>query len=301
MADYTAYYNGEWVPFSQVKIDPMDKGFMGGEVVFDVARTFDGKVFRLKHHVDRLYRSLKYVRIDPGLSPQEMTDICEEVVRRNEHLREEAGDYTIWPTVTRGVGRSTRDTGPPNVFVTVMQVGFRRYAQFYGEGAYGVIVRTRSYPTESLDPKIKHWSRMNFALADLETADVDPDGWPILMDTSGNLTEGTTNNMFLVTQGVIRTPTDRDLLQGVSRGMVFDLAHQLDIPIVEEDLQPYDLYTADEAFFTSTGACVLPMTRADKRHIGDGKPGPITQQLLAAWSEAVGLDIVDQARCFGLG
>ena len=88
---------------------------------------------------------------------------------------------------------------------------------------------------------------------------------------------------------------DRNILQGISRGTVFDLAEQLNIPIVEEELQPYDLYTADEAFFASTSYCVLPVTRADKRDIADGKPGPITKQLLAAWSENVGLDIVDQA------
>jgi branched-chain amino acid aminotransferase len=300
MADYTTYFNGEWVPFSQVKIDPMDRGFMGGDVVFDVARTFNGKSFHMERHVDRLYRSLKYARIDPGLSPDEMLEISEEVIRRNEDQRAEVGDFTIWQFVTRGPGGRTRDAGPPTVCVKVIQVGFNAYARFYDEGSHGVIVRTRSYRPDSLDPKVKHWSRMNFALADLETADVDPDGWPILTNSMGNITEGTTNNVFLVTDGVIRTPSDGDILQGVSRGMVFELASQLNIPIAEEDLQPYDLYTADEAFFTSTGSCVLPMTKADGRKIGDGKPGPISQQLLAAWGELVGLDIVDQARRFGL-
>ena len=82
MADYTAYFNGEWVPFSEVKIDPMDRGFMVGDVVFDVERTFNGKTFRMRQHIERLYRSLKYVRIDPGLSVEEMIDISEEVVQR---------------------------------------------------------------------------------------------------------------------------------------------------------------------------------------------------------------------------
>ena len=151
---------------------------------------------------------------------------------------------------------------------------------------------------ESLDPKVKNFSRMNFNLADLEAGDVDPDAWPILMDTDGNLTEGTGYNIFLVTDGVIRTPGDRSILQGVSRGMVFDLARQLNIPLVEEDLQPYDLYTSDEAFFSSTSPCVLPVTKVDKRQLGDGRPGPIVQQLLSAWSESVGLDIADQAHRF---
>ena len=142
---------------------------------------------------------------------------------------------------------------------------------------------------------------MNFNLADLEAADVDPDAWPILTDTEGNLTEGTGYNVFLVTDGVIRTPGDRNILQGVSRGMVFDLARQLGIPLVEEDLQPYDMYTADEAFFSGTSPCVLPVTKVDKRDVGDGRLGPIVQQLLSAWSESVGLDIVDQALRFDRG
>ena len=154
---------------------------------------------------------------------------------------------------------------------------------------------------DALDPKVKHYSRMNFNLADLEAADVDPEGWPILTDSEGNLTEGTGYNVFLVTDGVIRTPGDRNILQGISRGMVFDLAEQLEIPLVEEDLQPYDMYTADEAFFSSTTPCVLPVTVVDKREIGDGRPGPIVQQLLSAWSETVGLDIVDQMARFDQG
>ena len=263
--------------------------------MFDVARTFNGKSFRMKEHLDRLYRSLKYVRLDPGLSQEEFSDISEEALERNEPLREEVGDYTVRQFVTRGPGAWTHDAGPPAVCVMVTPISFKRFASHYNDGAPSVIARTRSFSTESLDPKVKHYSRMNFNLAELEAHDVDPNAWPILTDIDGNLTEGTGYNMFLVTDGVIRTPGDRSILQGVSRGMVFDLADQLNMPIVEEDLQPYDLYTADEAFFSGTSPCVLPVTSADKRDIGDGNPGPITQQLLAAWSERVGIDIVGQA------
>ncbi len=298
MAEYTAYFKGEWMPFSQVKIDPMDRGFTVGDVVFDVARTFNGKSFRMEDHIQRLYRSLKFVRIDPGLSAKEMLDISEEVVQRNDHLRAEVGDFTITQFVTRGPGSSSRSAGPPAVCVKVAPIGFGRFADLFKDGAHGVITRTRSYPVESLDPKVKNYSRMNFNLADLEAADVDPEAWPILTDANGSLTEGTGYNVFLVTDGVIRTPGDRNILQGVSRGMVFDLARQLNIPLVEEDLQPYDLYTADEAFFSGTSPCVLPVSKVDQREIGDGRPGPIVQQLLSAWSETVGMDIVDQALQF---
>jgi branched-chain amino acid aminotransferase len=299
MADYTTYFNGEWVPFSQVKIDPMDRGFLVGDVVFDVARTFNGKSFRMREHVDRLYRSLKFVRIDPGVSPDEMCAISEEVIERNEPLREALGDFTVTQFVTRGPGRWAHQAGPPAVCVKAAPIQFDRFARYYTEGAHGVIARTRSYSSESLDPKVKHFSRMNFNLAELEGADVDPNAWPILADLDGNVTEGTGYNVFLVTNGTLRTPGDRSILQGISRGMVFDLAQQLSIPVSEEDLQPYDLYTADEVFFCSTSPCVLPVTRVDKRQINDGKPGPITRQLLAEWSEMVGVNIVGQAQRFG--
>ena len=301
MADYTAYFNGEWIPWSQVMIDPLDRGFQVGDVVFDVARTFNGKSFHMERHIDRLYRSLKYVRIDPGLSAEEMTEVSEEAIRRNEHSRSEVGDFTVRQFVTRGPGRWTRSAGPPSVGIRVGPIDFARYAPFYSQGAHAVIARTRSYPVESMDSKVKHYSRMNFNLAELEARDVDPNAWPVLTDTNGNLTEGTGYNAFLVTDGVIRTAGDRNILQGVSRSVVFDLARQLDIPIVEEELQPYDLYTADEAFFSSTGPCVLPVTKVDNRQVADGNPGPVTQQLLAAWSELVGVGIVDQAQRLGHG
>jgi branched-chain amino acid aminotransferase len=278
-----------------MRIDPLDRGFLVGDCVFDVARTFNGKSFRMREHVDRLYRSLKYVRIDPGLSPEEMERISEEVISRNEHLRADVGDYQLWQFVTRGRGRWAHKAGPPAVGVYVRQVGFARFAHLYRHGAHGVIVRTRSFAPDALDPKVKNFSRMNFNLAELEAADVDPDGWPILTDSRGSITEGVGYNIFIVTGGVIRTAGDRGVLQGVSRAMVFDLARELGTPVVEEDFQPYDVYTADEAFFTSTSPCILPVTRVDKRPIGSGTPGPVVARLLTAWSETVGLDIVAQA------
>jgi branched-chain amino acid aminotransferase len=298
MDDYIAYYNGEWIPYNEVRIHPQDRGFTLGDVVFDVERTFNGKSFRMRQHIDRLYRSLKYVRIDPGITADSMLDLSEEAISRNEHLRGPVGDYRINQWVTRGIGGAGNiglGDGSPAVCINVLPLDFTRYARAYENGQHGVISKTRSYPPEALDAKIKHHSRMNFNLAALEANDLDPGAWALLLDMKGNLSEGTGYNYFLVKDGVIRTSTDNAILQGVSRGMVFDLAHQLDIPVVEENLQPYDLYTADEAFFASTSYCVLPMTVVDKRPVGDGIPGPITNQLLAAWSESVGLDIVDQA------
>ncbi len=302
MLDTTAYFNGEWVPFSEVKISPLDRGFDMGDVVFDVARTFGGKPFMLKEHVDRLYRSLKHFRIDPDLSHDEMMEISLEVLRRNDPLREEAGDFAITQFVTRGptpFGHGFVQTaGPPTVCVNARPIAFGAFAHYYDEGAHGVITKTRTYPTQVLDPKVKSFSRGNFVLAELDTADVDPGAYPILLDEYGNVAEGITNNIFLVKDGVIRTPTERSILQGVTRQAVMEIAEQLELPLVEEDLQPYHLLTADEVFFSRTSPVIVPVSQVNLQPIGDEVPGQITKQLIAAFSEKVGVDIEGQAKGF---
>ena len=295
MIDSITYHNGEWTPRSEITVDLADRGFWLGDAVFDVARTFNGKSFRMREHVERLYRSVAYARIDAGLSLEEMIDVSEEVIERNEHLRAEYGDWHIWQTVTRGVGGFRELPQQATVIIQCLPVPFQQFAEKYRTGAHAVIPKTRSYSHQALTPRIKHYSRMNFNIAEMEVRDLDPNGYALLMDDRGMLTEGTGSNIFLVTNGTIRTPDDSTILQGVSRGAVIDIAGELKIPVVEEDLQPYDLYTADEAFFSTTPWCILPITKADNRQLADGKPGPITQQLLATWGEMVGVDIANQA------
>lgn len=297
--DYMAYFNGDWMPYKDVRISPDDRGFMVADVVFDIGRTFNGAPFVLDRHIDRLYRSMKYLRIDCGLTPAEMTSLCEEGVRRNEEHLDRAGDFSIHPFVTRGLqGRRIGEAGPATVCIGIKPVAFASFAHFYTEGAHGVIARTRSYSSQYVDPKVKHHSRLNFVQAELEVADVDAEAQPILLDDAGNLSEGIGYNVFLVKDGVLKTPTDRSILQGISRGVLIELAHRLDIPFAEEDLQPYDLYTADEVFFSRTSPRIVPVSRVDNRSVGDECPGPVTRQLISAHSEMVGVDIVDQAMHF---
>ncbi len=293
-----SYYNGEFVPDSQCVIHISDRGFLRGDTVFDVARTFNGKPYRVRDHLDRLYRSMTFARIDPGMTIDEMEAISLDVAKRNEHLREPGGDFAIWQTITRGYANTfakVNDPGPTNVCISVLACDFAGHAEHYNTGGHVVFPRTRSYSPQSLEPKLKHYSRLNFSLAELEATDIDPDAYTVLLDTEGNISENVSGNFFIVTDGVIRTPTDRSILQGVARMDVFELARQLDIPIVEEDLQPYDAYTADEAFLSNTLYCVLPVGRIDNRDVQGDVPGPIVKKLWAAWSEKVGLDIVDQA------
>ena len=249
MSEFVGYYNGEWMPMDRIAYDPSDLGPSKGDQVFETIRTFGGKSFRMKEHVDRLYRSLKYVRIDPGLTAQEMLDLSEEGIERNKHLLDEVGDsYSASRNlVTRGPGGPRAwSAGPPNVYIKYGPNAIW-YEDKYVDGLHGVITRTRSYDAEALDPKLKHLSRMNMSIAELEANDLDPGAWPILTDKDGYLTEGSGYNVFIVTDGVLRTPTERAILAGVSRGMVLDLADGLGLPAKVEHLQPYDAYTADEA------------------------------------------------------
>ena len=273
----------------------MDRGFRLGDVVFDTSRTFNGRIFRLRDHIDRLYRSLKYVRIDPGMTMDEMAALTEQVVERNEAVRRPGDDYMITQIVTRGEMRPVSGVVDPTVAIWIDPIDFGRYSPLFRDGAHVVIPKTRAYSSMQVDPKIKHYNRLNFVLAELEATDVDPDAFPLLLDTDGNVSESSGANFCVVSGGVLITPGDNATLQGVSRATLLQLADRLGIPTSVEPIQPYDVYNADEAMLCTTPYCLLPVGRADNRQIGEETPGPITRQLLAAWSEMVGLDIVDQA------
>ena len=295
--DFEAYFNGSWMPYSKIMISPDDRGFMLSDAVFDVGRTLNGVPFRWEDHVDRLFRSLKYIDLDPGLSQDQIVELGYESVERNRTYLDEVPDFIISCFVTRGLGvESIRDAGPHNICVNVKPISCATFARFFEHGAHGIIARTRSYPVESMDPKLKHYSRLNFVLADIEVSNIDPTASPILLDTNGNVTEGNAFNIFTVTDGKIKTPKGDNILQGVTRQVVMELADAMGNPVVEADLQPYDLYTADEVFFTRTTPRIIPVSRIDNRPVGDRFPGLITEQLLAAHSDLVGLDIVDQIR-----
>ena len=191
MDEFVGYHNGNWLPMSQIGPDPADRGTTLGDQVTDVERTFDGKSFRMREHVHRLYKSLKYVRFDPGLTEDEMYEISEEGIRRNEHLRPEGQDMNVVHIITRGAGGPRAyGAGPPNVYIKYSLAGYDMFAPYYATGMHGVITRIRSYEPAALDPKVKHLSRLNMSLAEVEANDLDPGAWPILTDKDGNITEG---------------------------------------------------------------------------------------------------------------
>ena len=289
--------NGEMIPESAAKISIFDRGFQGGEAVYESTRTFDKtRPFKLVEHIERLYKSCRYLRIDPGVTPQELERISMDVLQANVHLLGENDEYWLQHIVTRGPGwYDVREAGPPTVIVFNRPIRFEGYAKFYKLGAHVVTPSIRHVPPQCHDPKMKNYSHIHFALADLEAKLADPQCYTLMLDIHGNITEVTGGNFLLVNKGVIVSPGPKNILQGVSRQTVFELADKLGIAWVETDIQVYDVCNADEAFLTSTSYCALPVSRLNGQRIGGEIPGPITKRLLDAWSEIVGLDIVEQA------
>ena len=297
MEERIVYLNGAFVPESQAKVSVLDSGFNAGDGVYDVTRTFRHKPFKLREHTERLFRSLRYTRIDCGMSLEEMEKTTLEVLERNKPLLGENEDCALWQVVSRGVRSSTgnRVSGRATVTVYSVIVNFPEFASFYVEGAPLIIPSTRRIPPQCLESKAKITNKMNHNMAAFEAKQVDPRAIPLMLDIDGNLSETSAHNFFLVIDGKFCTPTDRNVLGGITKAVIFDLAKQLGVEIVDGNYTPYDLYNAEEAFLASTSPTVVPVRTVNGAKIGNGAPGPVTVRLIAAWNKMVGMDIVDQA------
>jgi branched-chain amino acid aminotransferase len=297
MEERIVYLNGAFVPESQAKVSVLDSGFNAGDGVYDVTRTFGHKPFRLREHTERLFRSLKYTRIDCGMSLEEMEKTTLEVLERNKPLLRANEDLALWQVVSRGVRSSTgnRVAGGATVTVYSVIVNFPEFASFYVEGAPIVIPSTRRIPPECLESKAKITNKMNHNMASFEARQADPRAIPLMLDIDGNLSETSAHNFFLVVDGKLCTPSDRNVLGGITKEAIFGLAKQLGIEIAEGNFTPYDLYTAEEAFLASTSPTFIPVRTVNGAKIGKGAPGPMTLRLIGAWNKMVGMDIVDQA------
>lgn len=292
------YLNGEMVPDSQAKVSIRDLGFIMGDAVFDTTRTFGRQIFKLHGHLDRFYESLKYMRLDPGLSKGEMAELTMQVLETNLPLLAENSDYWVTQRVTRGervYGGPSGGELKPTVLIECQPLPFAARAKFYRDGLEVVIPSVRRTPPESMSPRAKVHNYINLVQGELEVKAQNPDAWAILLDVNGNLAEGMGSNFFIVKDGVVVTPRDQYVLAGISRETVLELAAQLGIETKEADLDLFDAYTAEEAFVTSTSFCICPVVSVNGSVIGAGQvPGAVTSRLLAAYSDLVGIDIVEQ-------
>lgn len=297
-SQHLVYLNGEFVARDQAKISVFDSAVMLGDTVTESTRTFAHRPFRLEDHIRRLYHSLKITRIDPQMSSKEMQDLTLRVLEKNRHLMAPEEDCWIVHNISRGLSVAGADPtvqrSSPTVIIFTAPMNLRDWADFYVHGCHAVTPMSRAVPAQALDARIKNRSRMAYTLAEIEVKLVDPKAQGIILDVNGNLAENKGGNFFLVSEGILKTPQTSNALAGISRKTVIELADSLKIPVKECDLQPYDIYTADEAFFTSTPYCIMPATKFNGLPVGDGQVGPLTKKLLSAWSELVGVDIVAQ-------
>lgn len=300
MPEPLVFLNGRMLPASQAHLAIYDAGIVLGATVTEMTRTFRHKPFRLVDHIDRLYRSLRYVRIDIGLTKQELMAISNDLIAHNAKPLDDGDELGLIHFVTPGeyktyagsAGSQARLT--PTVCVHTFPLPFELWADKMQKGAHVVTPSIRHVPPQCYDPKIKYRSRMHYYLADKEAQLADPDAVALLLDLEGNVTETSGANFLIVEGNTIISPTLKNTLGGISRATVRELADKLGIGFVERDIQVYHVINADEAFLTSTPYCVMPVTKVNGVAIGDGKPGPTVQRLLTAWSELVGLDIRGQ-------
>ena len=300
MSERKIYISGEMVAEADAKISIFDSAVMMGNTVTESTRTFRHQPFKLERHIDRLYKSLKVTRIDPGHSPAEMLRISQEVLEANLSLLGPEDDCWLVHNISRGISVAgadpTKQHSPATVIIFTSLMDLRDWAPYYTEGCHAVTPMSRAVPSQAMDARVKNRSRMAYTMAEAEVKLVDPKAQGIILDIYGNVAENKGANVFLVSEGEIRTPTTANALAGISRETIFELAATTGIPIREMDLQMYDLYTADEVFFTSTPYCIMPATKFNGLPVGDGQVGPIAKKLLAAWGELVGMDIVRQGQ-----
>jgi branched-chain amino acid aminotransferase len=294
MADSIVYLNGTYVKDTEATVSIFDRGFTNGDWTYDVTRTYGHKPFQLRDHIARLYRSLDFMQLDPGLSQDEMHDITLETVKRNEKHLGPRDDFSITHRVSRGIGGLATGSYRPTVLVHCDRIVFEKFAQHLVDGAHLVVASTRRIPPACLDPKVKN-RNLNFVLADLEGKAIDPSAWVLLLDIYGFLSECTSKNIFLVRNGALFTPKRDNVLEGVTRGTMLQLASRLNIPYSEADLSVYDLMTSEEVFVTSVSPGMIPISKINDKPLKKPGPGPVTKQLMAAFGEMVGIDIVDQA------
>lgn len=294
-----AYHNGRYLPESAVLIPFRDRGFIYGDAAFDTTRSFGHRLFEVEAHIERLLRSLRYLRIDPGLTAAALAAVTREVFERNRHLLGADDDYWVTQRVSRGL-KAVPD-GPfeeegPTVIVECQPLPLRERATLFRDGIRVVTPAVRRTPPASLTPRAKTQNYLNLIVADQEAQGRDPGAWAVLLDTDGNLAEGLGSNLFLVEDGALATPRERNVLPGVSRATVMRLAADAGIACREADLDLYDAYNADECFLTSTSLCVCPVASINGNPVGSGSgdPGPVTRRLIDAYAALVGLDFVGQ-------
>ena len=278
------YLDGKFVDQADAKVSVFDHGLLYGDGIFEGIRLYQGNIFRLDEHLERLEFSAKALLLKMPWSRKEIADATCETCRQNNLT-----DGYIRLVVTRGVG----DLGlspwlcpTPSLFIIADKIALYP-AEHYTTGLSIVTVPTRRTNPAALSPAVKSLNYLNNILAKIEARQAGALE-AILLNDQGYVAECTGDNIFIVHKGEILTPAaSQGALKGITRDTIFDIAKEIGVPIREADLTRYDVWCADESFLTGTGAEVIPVVKLDGREIGTGKPGPITQKVLTAFRRRV--------------
>jgi branched-chain amino acid aminotransferase len=278
------YIDGEFYPKSQAKISVYDHGFLYGDGVFEGIREYNGIVFKLKEHIDRLYRSAHAIMLQIPLTKEEMIKAVVETIRKNKMK-----DSYIRLIVSRGVGDlglDPRKCPKPTVIIITDTINIKA-GNAKEVGITTMFSWVRRNPVDATTHEIKSLNYLNSVLAKIE-ANANGVDEAICLEASGCIAEGVGENIFIVKNGEIYTPpTSTGALAGITADAVAELCAKLSIDLIITNLTPFMLFTSDEAFFTGTAMEMVPIREVNKRIIGDGKPGPMTKKLMVEFHKVI--------------
>jgi len=279
------YIDGEYYPESEAKISVFDHGFLYGDGVFEGIRSYNGVVFKLREHIDRLYYSARAIMLEIPLTKEEMMKAVLETLRRN-NLK----DAYIRLVVTRGkgdLGLDPRKCPKPSVIIITVPL-LQLYDEKKREKGMSMIVSwVRRDPVDATTHEIKSLNYLNSILAKIEANNAGADE-AIILDTNGFICEATAENIFIVKDGkIITPPSTSGPLPGITASVVKEIAQDMGYQVIEKGITVAELYGADEAFVTGTAAEIMPIREVNKRRIGEGRMGPITRKILERFREYV--------------
>lgn len=276
------YIDGKFYSEADAKVSVFDHGLLYGDGVFEGIRFYNGRVFRLEEHLERLWASAHSICLEVPMTRRGLTDALLNTIRKND-LR----DGYIRLVVTRGVGNlglNPEQCKNPSVIIIAATIALY-HEDFYRKGLNIVTVATRRSNPASLNPAVKSLNYLNNVMARIEANLAGADE-ALMLNDEGNVAECTADNVFILKHGQIFTPPiTAGALRGITRSVVFDIAAEFNISVVEANFTRHDIFVADECFLTGTAAEIVPVIKADGRFIGNGKPGPITTRIIARFRE----------------
>lgn len=274
------YINGELIQRPEAKVSVYDHGLLYGDGAFEGIRVYSGKVFKLREHLSRLYRSAHALMINLPIAREEMEQAVLDLCRKNGVV-----DGYIRITVTRGVGLGLDPRGVRNPTIVIMTDKLSLYPEeMYEHGLHVVTVSTRVTPAQSLEPRIKSLGKYVANIQAKIEANRVGAGEGLMLNVQGYVAEATGDNVFLVKgSNIVTPPAYAGILEGITRNTVMELARGMGIPVEESLFTLFDVYTADECFLTGTAAEVIPVVKVDGRDIGGGEPGEMTKRLIEAF------------------